>query len=460
MGVVYRAVDEALDREVALKVIAPSFADDPSFRERFRRESRLAARLREAHAVTVFHAGEADGALFVTMSLIDGPSLRELVELEGRLSPGRAADLVDQIANALTAAHSLGLVHRDVKPENVLVEARGGQEHAYLTDFGLTKNIASDSYLTQTGEFVGTPHYASPEQLRGQPVDARTDVYALGCVLYNALTGEVPFPRETPGAVLLAHALEPLPRASARVPGLPPDMDEVIAHATAKEPTERFQSARELAEAVRHSAAAVGPTRPSGREPTVQREPPSPPDGSAFTGTGSRRRRWIVLALVGLILVGAGAVTAVVLATRDGKSHASSAARSGTLPSATRSTGTQPAKPVSRINLKGSGDTLGVAQILQSGSRLAIALVAQNVPPTTDKTAYAVWLYRFPNAARRLGYAPAVGKDGRLQGVSALPVDARKYNELIVTREPVTPQGQPQPTRPGPIILRGPLKLG
>lgn len=249
MGVVYRATHLRLKRSVALKLIAPELSDDPLFRRRVERESEIAASLRHPHVVTVFDAGEAEGALYLTMELIDGPDLRALIRREGRLEPRRLSLIVAQIASALDAAHARQLVHRDVKPGNVLI-ARGndGGEHAYLTDFGLTKHPASD--VTDSGTLLGTLDYIAPEQIRGAGVDARTDVYALGCVLFHALTGEVVFPQPNGAAKLFGH-LSDAPRAPRdATPTLAPAWDEILACALAKDSLDRYVSAGDLGHAV------------------------------------------------------------------------------------------------------------------------------------------------------------------------------------------------------------------
>jgi serine/threonine protein kinase len=257
MGTVYRATHLALDHVVALKVISTELAADEGFRERFRSESRVAVSLRHPNVVPIHHAGEEDGLLFVTMDLIDGPDLRRLLIAGGPLEPERAASLVGQVASALDVAHSRGLVHRDIKPGNVLVEDRGDDgEHAYLTDFGLAKRFdASGAGLTGTGAFVGTLDYVAPEQIRGDRVDARTDVYALGCVLYEAIAGRSPFgDREENVAKIYAHLQDEPPW----LPGEGSDaLDEVIARSMAKEPRERFPSAGDLARAATAAASGV-----------------------------------------------------------------------------------------------------------------------------------------------------------------------------------------------------------
>ncbi len=263
MGTVYRATHLALDHVVALKVISPDLAADEGFRERFRSESRVAVSLRHPNVVPIHHAGEEDGLLFVTMDLIDGPDLRRLLISEGPLDPERATALIGQVASALDVAHSRGLVHRDIKPGNILVEPRSeraGGEHAYLTDFGLAKRFdqaTQASGLTGTGAFVGTLDYVAPEQIRGDRVDARTDVYALGCVLYEVMSGRPPFgEREENVAKIYAHLQDEPPW----LPGdVDDELDEVIARAMAKEPGDRFPSAGDLARAAGAAASGAQP---------------------------------------------------------------------------------------------------------------------------------------------------------------------------------------------------------
>jgi DNA-binding beta-propeller fold protein YncE len=249
MGVVYRATHLALNRTVALKLISPELAEDAEFRERFKRESEIAASLDHPNVVPIYHAGEDDGKLYVTMRFVEGTDLREMVALQGRLEPRVAARIISQTASALDAAHARGLVHRDVKPANVLIDESGGHPHAYLTDFGLTKQASSQSGLTKTGMIVGTMDYIAPEQLQGSEVDGRADIYALGCVFYQALTGQVPYPRDTEPAKMWAHMSEPTPSLLAVSPNLPPELDEVVQRAMAKEPDERYLSAGDFGRA-------------------------------------------------------------------------------------------------------------------------------------------------------------------------------------------------------------------
>jgi len=224
MGVVYRATDLTLDRPVALKLIAPSFAMDPVFRARFERECRLAAAIDHPHAVELFHAGEEDGLLYVTMRYVEGTDLRALLHGAGRLDLPRAVRIVDEVAGALDEAHRVGLVHRDVKPANVLIATYKGRERSFLTDFGVSKQRTVLSELTGTGLAIGSADYMAPEQAQGAEVDGRADVYSLGCVLYQALTGAVPYDRESDLDKLWAHAHDP-----------PPDLRDEIGRASCRE---------------------------------------------------------------------------------------------------------------------------------------------------------------------------------------------------------------------------------
>jgi YVTN family beta-propeller protein len=251
MGVVYRATHLTLDVPVALKVIAPEHAADEQFRQRFKRESRLAAAIDHPHVVPIRHAGEEDGVLYITMRYIEGTDLAGLIARRGRLDPHLGAELVGQVGSALDAAHARGLIHRDVKPANVLV---AGAQHAYLGDFGLSKTTTSQSAATREGMFVGTVDYVAPEQAMGGAVDARTDVYALGAVLYHVLTGAVPYPRPSDLAKVWAHMNEPPPSVVDAAAGVPAQFDAVIRRAMAKEVDARYQSAGELGRAALQAA--------------------------------------------------------------------------------------------------------------------------------------------------------------------------------------------------------------
>ncbi|MFD7935147.1 serine/threonine-protein kinase [Streptomyces sp. NPDC059755] len=242
MAVVYRAHDLRLDRTVALKLLAPELARNDVFRKRFTHESRVAAAIDHPHIVPVFEADETDGVLYIAMRYVEGSDLRHLLDREGPLPPATAVRIAAQVASALDAAHEHGLVHRDVKPGNVLV-ARGTDsdhpEHVYLTDFGLTKKSLSLTGFTSVGQFVGTLDYVAPEQISGQPVDGRCDVYGLACVVYECLAGRPPFLRDDDVALLWAHQnADPPPLRQAR-PDLPPYLDAVFARALAKSPEAR-----------------------------------------------------------------------------------------------------------------------------------------------------------------------------------------------------------------------------
>ncbi|MEA2310964.1 MAG: hypothetical protein QOE28_932 [Solirubrobacteraceae bacterium] len=256
MGVVYRAEHLNLRRRAAIKIIAPDLAESEGFRERFTREARIAGALQHPNIVTVYDAGEVDGLLYLAMQYIEGFDLSAMLRREGRLRPYRAIDVCRQVAAALDAAHAMGLIHRDVKPANVLIEGRT----AFLTDFGLTKHIdGTHTDLTRAGDVVGTIHYVAPEQIEGTQVSARSDVYSLGCLLYHCLSGQVPFARDTDVAVIYAHLSEDPPRLSAVRPELAGGLDAVIAKALDKSPDRRFATCGALIDAARAVVDAAGP---------------------------------------------------------------------------------------------------------------------------------------------------------------------------------------------------------
>ena len=282
MGVVYRATQLALDRPVALKVIARQLADKEGFRERFLRESRLAASLDHPSVVPVYDAREEDGELIVAMRLVEGGDLRKLIDREGPLPPARAVALLGQVADALDAAHAAGIVHRDVKPHNILVEG----ERAYLSDFGLAKAFEETAACVSGASIVGTVEYMAPEQWRGEQVGPAADVYSLGCVLYEALTGIVPYAR----------------KAADTEPEMPQGLDAVIERAVAKDPAERYRDRRRAdrggrasARARRPAATAVLSERPSGRA-----------DGRAIERRGAAARRWRRRLAGGVAVAGGG----------------------------------------------------------------------------------------------------------------------------------------------------------
>jgi tRNA A-37 threonylcarbamoyl transferase component Bud32 len=293
MGVVYLATDLRLKRRVALKLVAPELAADARFRERFLREAELAASLDHSHIVPVHAAGETDGQLWIAMRYVQGTDLRSLLDEQGPLEPARALGLIAQVASALDAAHAVGLVHRDVKPANVLVTEEGEAEHCYLADFGLARTADLEIGPASGAHLSGTVDYTAPEQIAAEPADQRADVYSLGCVLYECLAGEPPFRRPRAVATLFAHASEPPPSLRERRPELPEGIDAVVARALAKDPGERYQTCGELCDAAR-KALGLAQARLS-------------------------RRRLLLLAwAIGLAVAAAAAVPAILL-TRGGQ---------------------------------------------------------------------------------------------------------------------------------------------
>ena len=265
-----------LERTVALKVITPALADDEDFRRRFVAESKAAAAVEHPNVIPVYYAGEVEDVLFIVMRYVDGPDLRALVRAEDSLDPERAAHIVAQLGGALDAAHRHGLVHRDVKPANVLL---GEDDHAYLTDFGLTKaaTTTDDGGLSRAGGWVGTLGYVAPEQIRGERIDARTDVYALGCVLVYALTGKAPYSGDSDEATLWAHLNAPPPSES-----VPPEFEGVVARALAKDPSDRYPSTGDLGRAALRAAGRSATAVP---ERNVGRGLAAPADGSQTAAT-------------------------------------------------------------------------------------------------------------------------------------------------------------------------------
>ncbi|MCK7625517.1 serine/threonine protein kinase [Streptomyces sp. RS10V-4] len=309
MAVVYRAEDLRLGRTVALKLLAPELARNDTFRKRFAHESRVAAAIDHPHIVPVFEAGETEGLLYLAMRYVQGRDLRALLDRDGRLPLDTTCRIALQVASALDAAHAHDLVHRDVKPGNILV-AEGTDtdrpEHVYLTDFGLTKKSLSLTGFTSVGQFVGTLDYVAPEQISGRPVDGRCDVYGLACVAYEMLTGAPPFRRDDDMALLWAHQYDPPPVPTELRPDLPAAVDAVFARALAKAPEERYETCRGFVAALRAAgrtpvAAGTRPgpaaTRvdvPAGRTPRGAgpgAAPPPPPRWAlpVFPGPLGRR---------------------------------------------------------------------------------------------------------------------------------------------------------------------------
>ncbi|MBN6041302.1 serine/threonine-protein kinase [Amycolatopsis sp. 195334CR] len=318
MGEVHRAYDTTHDRVVALKRLSESAVGDPGFRARFRRESRIVARLREPHVIPIHAYGEIDGRLYLDMRLVEGPDLKELTDA-GPLAPARSVHIVEQVASALDAAHADGLVHRDVKPSNILVAAG---DFVYLADFGIARSSsATATSITASGVMVGTLDYMAPERFGEGAVDGRTDVYALACVLFTSLTGRRPFTVEGTAAQIWAHLQEPPPRASTWNSSIPSTLDDVIIRGMAKEPDQRFPTAGALAAAARAALEqpATAPT-PSRRRPA--RVPP-------------RLAPMLPIGLAVLVIV---AVVATLLLVRNGDSPVSGIAIAGASSSSSPST--------------------------------------------------------------------------------------------------------------------------
>ena len=278
MSTVYIAEDAKLGRKVALKIMSEELSENEAFRSRFIREAKMAANLEHPNIVPVYDAGEADDVLYLAMRVIRGTDLRRVITEDGPMDAERTIAIMRQIASALDAAHRAGLVHRDVKPANILLSQEGEEEHAYLSDFGLTKHVSSRSGLTKTGTFMGTIDYVAPEQIRGDDVDGRTDLYSLACVLYECLTGEVPFTKDQDVAILFAHLEDERPRVSAKRPDLSGAIDDVLARAMAKQKEERFDTSLAFVDAARR-ALELAPVARGTAPPTIFAPPPGPEGG-------------------------------------------------------------------------------------------------------------------------------------------------------------------------------------
>jgi YVTN family beta-propeller protein len=327
MGRVYRATEIALARPVALKLIADDFADDRKFRERFQRESMLAASIDHPNVIPIYEAGEVDGELYIAMRFVDGTDLLAAVMREGPLAPERAVKIITQVGSALDAAHRRGLVHRDVKPGNVLLT--GEDEHAYLTDFGLVKTLTGEAPGTTTaGHFVGTLDYSSPEAIQGGDADARSDVYSLGCVLYYTLTRVSPFLRDSNVGTMFAHVNEPPPSLLEAAPGIPPGLGDVVARALSKQPDERQQSAGEFAREAQAALAAPASA------PRKARTPASSATAKPAAGEGPPRRNR-VLGIILPAIIGLGLIAAALAALGVFKGDANKAGAPAAVATAT-----------------------------------------------------------------------------------------------------------------------------
>lgn len=406
MSSVYLAEHLQLGRQVALKLLAPSLSADPEFRQRFAHESRRAAQVDHPNVVPIFDAGEAEGQLYIAMRYIEGCDLKNLIRREGRLGIERTLLILEQAADGLDAAHERNLIHRDVKPANILVAEPSG--HVYLTDFGAVKHTATQG-LTKTGFFLGTVGYAAPEQIEGLPVDARTDGYALGCVLYECLAGRAPFERDRELAVMHAHLVQPPPVLPT---ALPKGLDAVIAKAMAKSKDERYATCGDVVAAARQAAleretssiepsvASMPPAaQPAPATPPAPAEPP-PRTRRYSTGAPARRRRRrpslpIIVAIAFLVAVTSG--SAAYLATRDShSSHPGSTVPR--IPTSATTTG------ATSRNASGARRPDSDQRRLRTSIPTLIRPSCKSVPQATDKLAGAVAAfacdYRDPSFGR------------------------------------------------------------
>jgi serine/threonine-protein kinase len=309
MGEVWRAHDTVVDRTVAIKMLLPHFAQDKTFEQRFRREARAAARLDDPHVVPIYDVGEIDGRLYVAMRLIKGQDLQTLLS-DGPLRPNRAVRITEQIATALDAAHKAGLVHRDVKPSNILVD---DNDFAYLIDFGIAR-AAGETGITSTGATIGTWSYMAPERFSGGEIEPSSDIYALACVLYQSLTGQLPFPGTTLEQVAMAHMTAPPPKPSTQRREIPIAMDDVIALGLAKDPRQRYSTAKGLAESAR---------RALNQAQTETVTAPAPGQPATNSTASESRRRWLVSGAAVAVVLLAGVIA---LAWRPWEDHQPSSA--------------------------------------------------------------------------------------------------------------------------------------
>jgi serine/threonine protein kinase len=416
MGIVYKARQRSLGRLVALKVIREEIARTPEYRDRFLREARLAASVDHPHVVSVYDVGDEEHRLFLAMQWIEGEDLKRAIERSGRLAPDRAVAIATQLAGALDALHSIaGLVHRDVKPANVMLRQMGGQDHAYLTDFGVAKPAETTDHLTQTGWVVGTTGYLSPEQIRGREPGPPSDLYALGCLFFEALTGVPPFRGENEMALRWAHANDPRPAASGAIPALGQRYDQFLSVALAVDPDQRFGSGREFADALTaahrgeaettitgrivppHTPTAVGPPTPL---PQAMNTPAPPP--AMYPGYGyptpppaypqqARSGNPLALILLGLVALAGIAVGALAAAGVFSHSAAVNTITAGTItPTHTKPSGSVAAKTSKRTSAAAAanasaGATSSCGGDLSVGPNTSCGF-AQNVEQAYDQS--------------------------------------------------------------------------
>ena len=432
MGILYLAVEPGLERRVALKLIAPEAAADEVFARRFAEESRIAASIEHPNVVPIYAAGEENGVPWIAMRYVAGSDLGRRIAREGRLEPAQAVALIAQIGNGLDAIHRAGLVHRDVKPANVLLSGDPGSEHAYITDFGVARNVATQSGLTQTGRFVGTLDYVAPEQISGEPIDARVDVYALGCLLFKLLTGEVPFPREGEAARLYAHLNDPPPAPSLYEPAVSMALDDVVARAMSKAPGDRYPSAGDLGRAAQAALSGTAVSIPertvaTGAAATRERERPEPAPRGAETerlpeesGRPDRSRRPLLLG--GLLALVAAAAIAVLIATGGGD-EGKSPGETG-VATATKETQKQKPRP----------QTLTAAQLIGKGDEIC----------ADSQSTFATYRDEFPNGENeanapysRLLVTISSKAIGRFQDLVPPPGLEKQYDAYVEAQEEV-----------------------
>ncbi len=375
MGVLYLALEPELERRVALKLIAPEAAEDEVFARRFAEESKIAASIEHPNVVPIYAAGKEAGVPFIAMRYVAGADLAKRLIREGRLEPAVAVELIAQIGSGLDAIHAVGLIHRDVKPANVLLSGGEAAEHAYITDFGVARNVSTESGLTQTGRFVGTLDYVAPEQISGGEIDARVDVYALGCLLFKLLTGEVPFPKDGDAARLFAHLNDPPPAPSLYVPEVSMALDDVVIRAMSKTPDDRYPSAGDLGRAAQAALRGERTTAPertvaTGAAATRTAETISvePERGTAEAAESERMkppargRRSRGLVLAGAALAVVAIVVAIVALTGgggDGSPSAASESKANTATSPAPKKKSTP-KPLAKQELIAKADAICV----------------------------------------------------------------------------------------------------
>jgi YVTN family beta-propeller protein len=441
MGVVFQATQLRLDRKVAVKAIAPDLALADDYRERFQREARLAASIEHPNVIPVYEADELDtGELYLVMRWVDGTDLGKMLSTERRLSPAYAVQTLTPVALALDAAHARGLVHRDVKPANVLIAS--GSEHVYLTDFGIARRPDEDGGLTKTGAIVGTLAYAAPERIRGERGGASSDIYALGCVLYELLTGQPPFDRESELMAMHAHLIDPIPSVRTAEPGVPAKLDEVVRVALAKDPSERYSGAGEMARAMQESVSDIAAVPRTGARGGTGRSPElgttvmmAKPDLTVAQKV--RRHRAPLYAAGALALGGAVALVIALIAGGGGAVSSSGAANVAS-----------PAEAVGQSTVDVATDAASSGtppRITQFGelpqSPGPVVALGQDAAVTVPASGHVVIMYANgrPNANVRVGPSPsalATDPTGRLWVVDAASDDVRVLDPKTLKSSP------------------------